>query len=158
MKIEIEKKFLIKNMNFIRDSFKKIRITQRYLSSLPERSIRIRIGGDKAFITIKGKSNKTGMSRSEWEKDITVEDAQDLFKICEPGVIDKTRYLVKSGNHTIEVDEYYGENNGLIVAEIELLTEEESFEKPDWLGDEITGDTKYYNSYLMKHPYTKWKD
>jgi len=158
MKIEIEKKFLLKNMNFKQDSFKKIRITQRYLSSLPERSIRIRIGGDKAFITIKGKSNKTGMSRSEWEKDITVEDAQDLFKICEPGVIDKTRYLVKSGKHIIEIDEYYGENKGLIVAEIELLSEEESFEKPDWLGDEITGDMKYYNSYLMKYPYTKWEN
>ena len=157
MKIEIEKKFLIKSMNFKQDSYKKIRITQRYLSSLPERSIRIRIGGDKAFITIKGKSNKTGMSRSEWEKDISIEDAHDLFKICEPGVIDKTRYLVKSGKHIIEIDEYYGENKGLIVAEIELLSEEESFEKPDWLGDEITGDMKYYNSYLMKHPYSKWE-
>ncbi len=156
MKIEIEKKFLVKNLNFKRESFKKIRITQKYLSSLPERSVRIRVTDNEAFITIKGKSNKTGISRPEWEKEISIDEAKELFNICEPGTIDKTRHLVQSDKHIFEIDEYYGENKGLIVAEIELLSEVESFTKPDWLGEEITGDIRYYNSHLMKHPYTKW--
>ena len=94
--------------------------------------------------------------RYEWEKEIAANEAEELLKICEPGVIDKTRYLVKVGNHTFEVDEFYGENEGLTVAEIELSSESETFEKPEWLGDEVTGDTKYFNSMLMKNPYTKW--
>lgn len=118
--------------------------------------MRVRIKGDKGFITVKGIGNESGASRFEWEKEISKEDVENLLKICEPGVIDKTRYLVEVGKHTYEVDEFYGDNAGLIVAEVELEQENESFEKPEWLGEEVTGDAKYYNSMLMKHPYTKW--
>ncbi len=152
---EIERKFLIKK----EASFPKenpMRITQGYLSSVPERTVRVRIKGEKGFITIKGIGNESGASRFEWEKEIPVEEVQELLKICEPGVIDKTRYNVKVGNHTFEIDEFYGENQGLIVAEVELQSENEEFEKPEWLGEEVTGDPTYYNSMLMKNPYTKW--
>jgi len=153
---EIERKFLVLNDSFKNESFKQTRITQGYLSSLPERTVRIRVKGEKGYITIKGIGNESGATRYEWEKEIPVHEVMELMKIAEPGVIDKTRYQVKKGNHTFEVDEFYGENLGLIVAEIELQDEVESFEKPEWLGEEVTGDAKYYNSMLMKNPYTKW--
>lgn len=153
---EIEKKFLVKSNEFKNDASKVTRITQGYLSSIPERTVRVRIKGDKGFITIKGIGNASGASRYEWEKEIPVSEVEELLTICEPGVIDKTRYEVKTGSHTFEVDEFYGENKGLTVAEIELSSEEDSFKKPVWVGDEVTGDAKYYNSMLMKHPYTKW--
>lgn len=152
---EIERKFLVKG-DFKNLASKETRIVQGYLSSIPERTVRVRIKGDKGFITIKGIGNASGAARYEWEKEIPVNEVEELLKICEPGVIDKTRYLVKAGNHTFEVDEFYGENLGLIVAEVELTSETESFEKPAWLGEEVTGDTKYYNSMLMKNPFTKW--
>jgi len=152
---EIERKFLVKG-EFKSDTKKETRITQGYLSSIPERTVRVRVKGDNGFITIKGIGSESGASRYEWEKEIPVDEVKDLLKICEPGVIDKTRFLVDSGNHTFEVDEFHGENNGLVVAEIELASETESFEKPEWLGEEVTGNTKYYNSMLMKNPYTKW--
>jgi len=152
---EIERKFLVKG-EFKPDTKKETRITQGYLSSIPERTVRVRVKGDNGFITIKGIGSESGASRYEWEKEIPVDEVKDLLKICEPGVIDKTRFLVDSGNHTFEVDEFHGENNGLVVAEIELASETESFEKPEWLGEEVTGNTKYYNSMLMKNPYTKW--
>lgn len=152
---EVERKFLIKG-EFKNLASKETRIVQGYLSSVPERTVRVRIKGDKGFITIKGIGNTSGASRYEWEKEIPTNEVEELLKICEPGVIDKTRYLVKVGNHTFEVDEFYGENQGLTVAEIELSSESEAFVKPEWLGDEVTGDTKYYNSMLMKNPYTKW--
>lgn len=152
---EIERKFLVKG-DFKKFSDKSTRIVQGYLSSVPERTVRVRIKGDKGFLTIKGIGNISGASRYEWEREIPTNEAEELLKICEPGVIDKTRYLVKVGNHTFEVDEFYGENNGLVLAEIELTDESEKFEKPEWLGDEVTGDTKYYNSMLMKNPFTKW--
>lgn len=152
---EIERKFLVKG-EFKNLASKETRIVQGYLSSIPERTVRVRIKGDKGFITIKGIGNASGATRYEWEKEIPVNEVEELLKICEPGVIDKTRYLVKAGNHTFEVDEFYGENLGLIVAEVELTSETESFEKPAWLGEEVTGDTKYYNSMLMKNPFTKW--
>lgn len=154
---EIEKKFRV-NGDFKSHAHKQTRITQGYLSSVPERTVRVRIKGDKGFITIKGIGNDTGASRYEWEKQIPVEEVEELLKICEPGVIDKTRYLVASGKHTFEVDEFYGENEGLIVAEVELESEDEAFEKPSWLGKEVTGDVKYFNSMLMKQPYKLWKD
>jgi len=153
---EIERKFLVKG-EFKNLASKETRIVQGYLSSIPERTVRVRIKGDKGFITIKGIGNSSGASRYEWEKEIPINEVEELLKICEPGVIDKTRYLVKVGNHTFEVDEFYGENKGLIVAEIELSSETETFDKPTWLGSEVTGDTKYYNSMLMKNPYTKWQ-
>jgi adenylate cyclase len=152
---EIERKFLVKG-EFRDLAHKKTRITQGYLCSVPERTVRVRTKGDYGYITIKGIGNESGASRYEWEKEISVEEVHDLLKICEPGVIDKTRYQVKAGAHTYEVDEFYGENQGLIVAEVELGSEEENFEKPAWLGEEVTGITKYYNSMLMKHPFTKW--
>jgi adenylate cyclase len=155
MSKEIERKFLVKG-EFKNLASKETRIVQGYLSSVPERTVRVRIKGDKGFITIKGIGNVSGASRYEWEKEIPVNEVEELLKICEPGVIDKTRYLVKSGNHNFEVDEFYGENKGLLLAELELSSEGEQFDKPEWLGEEVTGDTKYYNSMLMKNPFTKW--
>jgi adenylate cyclase len=152
---EIERKFLVKG-DFRSFVSKQTRIVQGYLSSVPERTVRVRIKGDKGYITIKGIGNASGASRYEWEKEIPISETEDLLKICEPGVIDKTRFLVKAGPHTFEVDEFYGENNGLVLAEIELSSETESFERPAWLGEEVTGDTKYYNSMLMKNPFTRW--
>lgn len=155
MSKEIERKFLVKG-DYKPFVTKATRITQGYLSSVPERTVRVRVKGDKGFITIKGIGSESGASRYEWEKEIPVDEVNELLKICEPGVIDKTRYLVPAGKHTFEVDEFYGENEGLIVAEVELSSEDEAFETPDWLGQEVTGDVKYYNSMLMKKPYTKW--
>lgn len=155
MSQEIERKFLVTG-DFKSLATKSTRITQGYLSSVPERTVRVRVKGDKGYITIKGIGNESGASRFEWEKEISTDDAVALLKICEPGVIDKTRYLVPVAQHTFEVDEFYGENEGLTVAEVELGEEDEAFHKPEWLGEEVTGDVKYYNSMLMKHPYTKW--
>jgi adenylate cyclase len=152
---EIERKFLVSG-DFRPFVTKSTRITQGYLSSVPERTVRVRVKGDKGYITIKGIGSDSGASRFEWEKEIPVSEVQELLKICEPGVIDKTRYLVPAGNHIFEVDEFYGENEGLTVAEVELTSEDDRFEKPAWLGQEVTGDVKYYNSMLMKHPYAKW--
>ena len=124
---------------------------------MPERTVRVRVKGEKGFITIKGIGNQSGASRYEWEKEIPVAEVEELLKICEPGVIDKTRYLVDAGDHTYEVDEFYGDNEGPVVAEVELSDEAEAFVKPEWLGEEVTGDVKYYNSMLMKNPYKNWK-
>ena len=152
---EIERKFLVKG-DYKANSKKETRITQGYLSSVPERTVRVRIKGDKGFITIKGIGNASGASRYEWEKEIPVNEVKELLEICEPGVIDKTRFLVDSGKHTFEVDEFYGDNEGLTVAEVELSDENEEFNKPEWLGEEVTGDAKYFNSMLMKSPYKNW--
>ena len=153
---EIERKFLVLTDRYKNESFKQTRITQGYLSSVPERTVRVRVKGDKAYITIKGKANDSGISRYEWEKQILMEEAFELLKLCEPGVIDKIRYEVKSDKHLFEIDEFQGENAGLTVAEIELSFENEEFQKPAWLGKEVTGDARYYNSSLTKKPYTKW--
>lgn len=152
---EIERKFLVKG-DFKEFSKKSTRIIQGYLSSVPERTVRVRLKGEKGFITIKGIGSASGASRYEWEKEIPTSEVEELLKICEPGVIDKTRFLVEAGEHTYEVDEFYGENEGLTVAEVELSSEDEKFDKPTWLGEEVTGDAKYYNSMLMKKPYSKW--
>ncbi len=153
---EIEKKFLVTSDSYKASAFKHTRIKQGYLSSVPERAVRVRIKGEKGYITIKGIGNDSGASRYEWEKEIPLKEVEELLKLCEPGVIDKTRYEVKSGEHTFEIDEFDGENKGLVVAEIELKSEEDQFEKPVWLGAEVTGDIKYYNAMLMKKPFTKW--
>lgn len=153
---EIERKFLVLGNEYLTNSHQSYRIRQGYLSTSPERSVRVRIKGEKGYLTIKGKASKSGMSRFEWEKMIDVEDALELLKICEPGMIDKTRYEVTSGHHTFEVDEFYGENQGLVVAEIELSSEDEAFVKPAWIGQEVTGDPRYYNSMLMKKPFITW--
>lgn len=152
---EIERKYLVKG-DFKSLATKSTRITQGYLSSIPERTVRVRVKGDKGFITINGIGSQSGASRYEWEKEIPVEEVHELLKICEPGVIDKTRYLVPVGKHTFEVDEFYGENEGLTLAEVELSSEGESIEIPAWIGKEVTGDVRYYNSMLMKKPYKSW--
>ena len=152
---EIERKFLVKG-DFKPFVTKETRIIQGYLSSVPERTVRVRTKGEKGFLTIKGIGNASGASRFEWETEIPTDEAKSLLAICEPGVIDKTRFLVTVGKHTYEVDEFYGENDGLTVAEIELESEDEAFDKPEWLGEEVTGDVKYYNSMLMKNPYKNW--
>ena len=152
---ETERKFLVKG-DFKPFVSKQTRIVQGYLSSVPERTVRVRVKGDKGYITIKGIGNASGASRFEWEKEVPVNEIEELLKISEPGVIDKTRYLVKAGPHTFEVDEFHGDNQGLVLAEIELGSETEAFEKPAWLGEEVTGDTRYYNSMLMKNPFTRW--
>lgn len=152
---EIERKFLVKG-NYKEYAYAHEEIVQGYLSSVKERTVRVRIKGKKAYITIKGISNESGISRFEWEKEISINDARELLKLCEPGIIDKIRYYIKSGRHTFEVDEFNGENQGLVMAEIELSSENEQFEKPDWLGEEVTGDLRYYNSSLTKLPYSKW--
>jgi len=153
---EIERKFLVKSDQFKAEASKSTRITQGYLSSVPERTVRVRIKGDQGYITVKGIGSGSGASRYEWEKEIPMAEVDELLKICEPGVIDKTRFEVKMGNHTFEVDEFYGENSGLIVAEVELSAEDEAFGKPEWLGQEVTGDPKYFNSMLMKNPFSRW--
>ena len=129
---------------------------QGYISSARGRTVRVRIRDGRGFLTIKGASNESGTSRYEWEKEIPLDEARELLKLCEPGIIDKTRYLVRSGQHTFEVDEFYGENEGLTVAEVELSSEDEPFVKPAFVGREVTGDARYYNSQLMKHPFTTW--
>ena len=154
--IEIERKFLVKSEKFKKTSFEKNEISQGYLNSNPERTVRVRIKGNQGYLTIKGKSNETGLSRFEWEKEIPVSEATMLLELCETGIINKTRYKVKFGNHIYEVDEFLEANKGLILAEIELESEEETFEKPNWLGIEVTNNEKYYNSYLIKNPYKNW--
>ncbi len=153
---EIEKKFLVKG-DFKSEAVKAVRITQGYLSSVPERTVRVRVKGDRGYITVKGAGSSSGASRFEWEKEIPVGEARELLELCEPGVIDKTRYLVPKGEHTFEVDEFYGDNEGLTVAEVELGAEDEPFEHPDWLGAEVTGESRYYNSSLSGNPYKNWK-
>lgn len=155
---EIERKYLVCG-DFKTEAFQSTRIIQGYLSSHPERIVRVRVKGDEGFITIKGQTNSTGVSRFEWEKEIPVDEALTLMKLAEPGCIDKTRYLVKNtdGRHVWEVDEFHGDNEGLVMAEIELEAEEEPFDKPAWLGKEVTGDPRYYNSMLKEHPFKYWK-
>lgn len=155
---EIERKFLVSSSEFKQDATNHTRIIQGYLSSVPERTVRVRIKGKQAFLTIKGKSNETGMSRFEWEKEIPVPEAEALLKLCEPGSIEKVRYEVPFKDHLFEVDEFFGDNEGLLLAEIELSKEEEVFEKPSWLGEEVTGNKMYYNSYLSKFPYKEWQN
>lgn len=153
---EIERKFLVTG-EYKSQAYAQTRIVQGYLSSARGRTVRVRIRDDKGYLTIKGASNASGTSRYEWEKEISLEEARELMQLCEPGIIDKTRYLVQSGIHTFEVDEFYGENDGLVVAEVELASEDESFEKPIFIGQEVTGDLRYYNSQLMKHPFKTWE-
>ena len=154
---EIERKFLVDG-DFKKEAYDAIRITQGYLSSMPQRVVRVRVKGEKGYITIKGEADASGVSRFEWEKEISLEEAEALLKLAEPGIIDKTRYLIKNTDcrHIWEVDVFHGENEGLVIAEIELSDENDPFDKPEWLGKEVTGDKRYYNSYLSKNPYKKW--
>jgi len=156
MTIEIERKFLVTSNAFKTEAFNSYSIKQGFLNSHKERTVRVRLKKDKGYLTIKGKSPEGGFSRFEWEKEISLKDAENLLLLCETGIIEKKRYLVKVENHVFEIDEFYGDNLGLLIAEIELSSENETFEKPKWLGKEVTGDLKYYNSYISKLPFKNW--
>jgi CYTH domain-containing protein len=154
--IEIERKFLVTSYAFMQEAFQQTRIVQGFLNTNPERTVRVRLKGDKAFLTIKGKSTNDGLSRFEWEKNISTSDAESLLNLCEKGTIEKVRYEVKLGQHIFEIDVFSKENEGLVVAEVELNHQNETFEKPIWLGKEVTGDARYYNSQLSKYPFKDW--
>ena len=154
--IEIERKFLVTSDAFKTSAHVKHPIAQGYLNSDPERTVRIRIMGESGFLTIKGKGNESGMTRFEWETEISLMEAKPLLALCEKGVIHKMRYEIKVGKHTFEVDDFSGDNEGLMIAEIELTSEDEKFVKPDWLGKEVTNDMRYYNAHLSQHPYRSW--
>ncbi|MCR4604063.1 MAG: CYTH domain-containing protein [Prevotella sp.] len=156
--MEIERKFLIKDHSFKQLSHSHSHILQGYICSDRGRTIRVRLRDDKAFLTIKGPSADGGLSRYEFEHPISRDEAEHLLLLCEPGIIDKTRYLVEYGQHTFEVDEFHGDNDGLVMAEVELSAPDEHYERPDFLGKEVTGDRRYYNSHLRRYPYCQWKD
>ena len=147
---EIERKFLVLDDSFKHEAFSKSHIQQGYLCSERGRTVRVRIRDERAYLTIKGPSENGGLSRYEFEREIPLEDGQQMMQLCEPGIIDKTRWLVKSGKHTFEVDEFFGDNEGLVVAEVELSYEDEPYKKPHFIGKEVTGDRRYYNSELRK--------
>ena len=157
MNIEIERKFLVKDESFKSMATESHRLTQGYICKESGRTVRVRLWDDKGYLTIKGGGSASGMSRYEWEKEISAEDARDLFMLCQSGIIDKTRYIVPVDGKIFEVDEFYGENAGLVMAEIELGSEDEPFTRPSWLGDEVTGDRRYYNSMLSVHPFSEWR-
>ena len=154
MHIETERKFLVKDSSFKQLAVKAYRIKQGYIAHDGGNTVRVRIRDNQGFLTIKGPS-MNGISRFEWEREIPLQEAEELFLLCRGGAIDKTRYIVPSGKY-FEVDEFYGENEGLVMAEIELESPEEPFERPEWLGEEVTGDKRYYNSYLLRNPYRLW--
>lgn len=156
MNIEIERKFLVKNEYFKKLSYKEEVFKQGYLNSDKTRNVRIRVTNDKAFLTIKGASNASGTTRFELEKEINRQEAEQLLLLCEPTIIEKKRYYIKNDDLIFEVDEFYADNKGLILAEIELNSEHQKFKKPDWLGKEVTGNKEYYNSYLSKNPFKNW--
>ena len=155
MSIEIERKFLVKGP-FKEQAASRTHIIQGYISSQKGRTVRVRLRDQQAYLTIKGPSRDGGLSRYEFEKEITIDEGLSLLTLCEPGVIEKDRWLVTSGKHTFEVDEFFGENEGLLLAEVELSAPDEPFEKPSFLGKEVTGDRRYYNSSLRINPYSKW--
>ena len=155
--IEIERKFLVKSDDFKKEAINKRKIVQGFLNTHPERTVRVRINEDKGYLTVKGKSNEAGTSRFEWEKEVKVNEAEALLELCEEAVINKTRYEIHAGDFVFEVDEFLGANEGLVIAEIELENENDVFERPIWLGEEVTGQLKYYNSLLSKKPYKSWE-
>lgn len=156
MNIEIERKFLVKDESYKAEATESHRLVQGYICKESGRTVRVRLWDDKGYLTIKGAGSASGMSRYEWEKEISAEDAEELFMLCISGIIDKTRYIVPVDGKIFEVDEFHGENDGLAMAEIELESEEEHFTRPEWLGAEVTGDRRYYNSMLSVHPYSEW--
>ena len=156
--IEIERKFLVLGDDYKQQSFSSSRITQGYICREHGRTVRVRKRDDKAYLTIKSSSEDGGLSRYEFEKEISLDEADHLIKLCEPGIIDKTRYLVRSEKHIFEVDEFYGDNEGLVMAEVELSSADEYFVKPSFIGTEVTGDHRFYNSYLSRNSFSLWCD
>ncbi|MDR0972594.1 MAG: CYTH domain-containing protein [Prevotellaceae bacterium] len=155
--MEIERKFLVKG-DYKREAYSYAHIVQGYICSDPERVVRVRLQGDAGFLTIKGATDDTGMSRYEWEKKLTQTEAEELLQLCEPHtMIEKVRYYVIGNTHTFEVDEFKRDNEGLTVAEVELLYPDETIDLPSFIGKEITGDSRYYNSQLARYPYNTWK-
>ena len=154
--IEIERKYLVVSSQFKEDAFNEYTIKQGFLNSDPERTVRIRLANDKGTLTVKGLSSDDGLTRFEWEKELNKKDAISLLQLCEEGIIHKIRYEIRVGQHIVEVDEFFGENEGLVIAEIELNSVDEIFERPIWFGKEVTGDIKYYNSQLGKNPFKTW--
>lgn len=153
MAIEIERKFLVRDLDFL-GGHSGMRIAQGYLSTTPESTVRVRVSGDNAWLTIKGRN--AGATRLEFEYRVPADDAQQLLALCQAGRIDKTRYRVPVGTHVWDVDVFHGDNDGLVVAEVELGDEQEAFVRPDWLGDEVTDDPRYFNSALSEHPFCRW--
>lgn len=156
--LEIERKFLVRDSSYKQLATSSSRIKQGYICSGHGRTVRVRTRGEQGFLTIKGPSVDGGLTRYEFEKEITLDEAEHLFRLCEPGIIDKTRYLVPSGPHTFEVDEFYGDNEGLVMAEVELSRPNQPYEAPPFIGREVTGDRRYYNSHLRQYPYKLWKE
>ena len=155
--LEIERKFLVhKWMDWKGLASSCSHIQQGYFAAV--NTVRVRIRDDKGYLTIKGPSHNGGLSRYEFEKEITLQEAQQLMLLCESGVIDKHRYLVPYAGHTFEVDEFHGDNDGLVMAEVELKSENEPFESPDFIGKEVTGDRRFYNSHMRKNPFKLWRD
>lgn len=156
--MEIERKFLVKDNSYKQLARSSSYIRQGYICSGHGHTVRVRLRDNQAFLTIKGPSKDGGLSRYEFEKTISHDEAEQLFLLCEPGIIDKMRYLVDSGRHTFEVDEFHGDNDGLVIAEVELASPDDPYVKPAFLGQEVTGDRRYYNSYLRSHPYCQWEE
>lgn len=154
MALEIERKFLVAG-DYKSSATSCERIVQGYLASGAGCTVRVRVRGDRGYLTIKGPS-ADGVSRSEWEYEVPAREALEILALCRSGVIDKCRYLVPFEGHTFEVDEFYGDNEGLTVAEVELSSVDEQFARPEWLGEEVTGDVRYYNSSLARNPFCKW--
>ena len=155
MQIETERKFLVLDDGFKTQAVESHRIRQGYIAHDMGRSVRVRILDDKGILTVKGPFIGVG-SRPEWEKEIYLKEAEELFQICKPGSIDKTRWIVPAGERKFEVDEFHGENEGLVMAEIELESQDEAFGRPSWLGEEVTGNPRFYNGYLARNPFKNW--
>ena len=156
MAIEIERKFLVTG-EYKHLTHSRLHLTQGYIAS-GSRTVRVRMSDNRAWLTIKGRSTSDGLSRIEWEKEISQSEARELLPLVEGALIEKYRYLVEYRGHTFEVDEFLGENEGLTMAEVELSRVDEAYERPEWLGREVTGERRFYNSHLREHPYSEWSD
>lgn len=156
--IEIERKFLVNAPGYRKGATSRLRMVQGFLSADPDRTVRVRCIGDHGFLTIKGRTFDQGTSRPEWEYEIPLREAEELLSLCIPSPVEKVRYQVPCDGHTFEVDEFLGANQGLVLAEVELTDRAEEFTRPAWLGKEVTGDPRYYNSQLSQNPYSLWNE